>query len=417
MYDYGIAMTTLIDFYQQFSTVIIQVLIDSWVIWLPFLLGVSFFHTWMSYIRARFIFKQGSVLLEIKLPKDIMRSPAAMELIFTSVYQTGSATLLETYLDGKVRPWFSFEMASFEGDVHFYIWTPPKFRGIIESQIYAQYPTAEIYEVDDYTTHVYHDLSKYPFWATYFKLTKPDAYPIKTYIDYGLDKMGLEEEEKIDPLTSVLEYLGALGPNEEVWIQIIIQAHKKEGFKDGRLFPRPDWTVGVDEEIAKVMKPYTQTKKEVGVFKQIPPMYINEIAEALFRSKAKLPFEVCMRGFYIPTKGDAFNPTNLSGLIGSVRQYSSNTLNGFKLGKFTDYDYPWQDFQRKRRNRTEKKMLEAYKRRSFFQEPFKYWRQKPFILNTEELATIYHFPGGVATTPTLTRIPSRKSEPPANLPL
>jgi hypothetical protein len=413
VYDYSIAMTTLIDFYQQFGATIVQVFVDSWVFWLPVLLGISFFHTWMSYTRAQFIFKQGSVLLEIKLPKDIMRSPAAMELIFIAVYQTGSATLLETYLGGKVRPWFSFEMASFGGDVHFYIWTVPKFKGLIEAQIYAQYPTAEIYEVDDYTTHVYHDLSRYPFWATYFKLSKADAYPIKTYIDYGLDK-SMEEEEKIDPLTSVLEYLGALGPNEEAWIQIIIQAHKKEGFKDARLFSRPDWTVGIDKEIEKVLKPYAPEKDKP---KLMTPMYINEIVEALHRSKAKFPFEVCMRGFYIPTKGDAFNSTNISGLIGSVRQYSSNTLNGLKLGKFTDYDYPWQDFQRKRRNMIERKMLEAYKRRSFFQEPFKYWRQKPFILNTEELATIYHFPGGVATTPTLTRIPSRKSEPPANLPL
>ena len=50
-----------------------------------------------------------------------------------------------------------------------------------------------------------------------------------------------------------------------------------------------------------------------------------------------------------------------------------------------------------RRNRFGRLALMAYKRRSFFYTPFK---TKPIVLNTEELATIYHFPGSmVAATP------------------
>jgi hypothetical protein len=40
-----------------------------------------------------------------------------------------------------------------------------------------------------------------------------------------------------------------------------------------------------------------------------------------------------------------------------------------------------------------------------------------FVLNTEELATMFHFPGGVAATPTFNRIESRKAEAPTNLPV
>ena len=40
-----------------------------------------------------------------------------------------------------------------------------------------------------------------------------------------------------------------------------------------------------------------------------------------------------------------------------------------------------------------------------------------FILNLEELATLYHFPGEVAATPTLPRIDSTKSSSPSNLPI
>jgi hypothetical protein len=92
-------------------------------------------------------------------------------------------------------------------------------------------------------------------------------------------------------------------------------------------------------------------------------------------------------------------------------------VNGFKLGWFTDFDYPWQDFRRMRRTQDEKEMLEAFKMRSFFQPPFKNFHQSPIILNTEELATIYHFPGSVAATPTFERIPSKRGQAPANLPI
>ena len=62
-------------------------------------------------------------------------------------------------------------------------------------------------------------------------------------------------------------------------------------------------------------------------------------------------------------------------------------------------------------------MIDAFRRRSFFYAPYRNWQSKPYILTTEELATLYHFPGKIVTTPTLERIPSKKVEPPANLPI
>lgn len=384
-------------------------------------LGAFFVNGWMRYIRTDFIKKEGSVLLEIKLPKEILKSPLAMEIFFTALYQTGTATYIDTYWRGKVRPWFSLELVSVEGRVKFFIWTFKKFRNLVEAQLYAQYPDIEIHEAEDYMSW-YHkpDPVNMPMWATYFKFTKPHVYPIKSYVDYGLHE-NPKEEYKIDPMSSVIEFLGSMKKGEHIWIQILIQAHKKLDLKDGALFPKSDWKDEAREEIERIREE-SITKVEGSEGKELPGLpnptkgQQNTIA-ALERAISKWPFEAGIRGCYISTK-EAFTPISITGLIGTFRQYSSNDdLNGFKLGWFTDYDYPWQDFRRMRRNQDEKEMLEAFKLRSFFQHPFKNFHQSPIILNTEELATIFHFPGSAVTTPTVERILSKRAEAPPNLPI
>ncbi|MFA6551946.1 MAG: hypothetical protein WCT19_00400 [Candidatus Paceibacterota bacterium] len=401
-------------------------------IWLPFILFLIFFDIWLIYVRSEAIQKTGSILLEIKLPKEITKSPAAMEVFLTSLYQSGAANYYEVLVEGATRPWFSLELVSIEGQVHFYIWSRPKFKNLIEAQIYAQYPSVEIYEVPDYTSSVIHNPDKNFMWGTYFKLTKPDAYPIKTYVDYGMDK-DPKEEFKIDPMTSVLEYLGSMKKGEQVWIQILIMCHRKNNFmNDAVFFEKPDWKEGIQKEIDKIKE---EAKTEVG--KGEYAMEVTHLTKgqmenisSLERSRGKFPFETMIRGFYIATDKEYFNSIGITGLIGSVRQYSSQEMNGFKLGWFTDHSDemksvigflpfpPFVRYMQKERWRLERQMLEAYKRRSFFFPPYKNYKMAgPFILTTEELATIFHLPGQVASTPTIEKTMSKKGEAPPNLPI
>jgi len=394
-------------------------LYQSSFFWLPILLISMSLVLWIRYVRQSFLHNLEKVLLEIKMPQEVLKSPLAMEIFLSALYQKGAATYLDTYLGGKVPPWFSLELVSVSGQVKMYIWTWAKYRKMVEHQFYAQYPNIEIHEAEDYTKGIFNDPSKWIMWATYFKLTSADAFPIKTYVDYGLDQ-DQKDEYKIDPMTAVLEYLGSLAPGEQCWIQILIQANKKEGLQEGRLFKKDDWTTGVLKEIENIRKSAEGEKdKKDGTWIPGRPLTKGEqdTLSSLERSLSKPAFDTAIRGVYIATK-EAFNAENIPGLIGTFRQYSSNTLNGFKLGKFTDFDYPWQDFMRARRNRLERIYIEMYKMRSFFQEPYKYFRQKPIVLTTEELATIFHPTGGIAVqTPTFQRIPSKKAEPPANLPV
>lgn len=384
-------------------------------VWLPIFLATLFLGIWVKYVRLKFMMKAGSTLLEIKLPRDVFKSPLAMEVILTSLYQSAGGDYINTFLKGKHRPWFSLEIVSIDGNVRFFIWTQPRFRPLIESQFYSQYPGVEIYEVEDYAKKVFVDPTKVSLFGAAFKLTKDDVYPIKTYVDYGLDKEQ-EEESKVDPLTAVLEFFGGLKAGEQAWIQILIQAHRKTSFKDdAQLKGKPNWEKAGKKEIKKLIEEISGGDDE-GAVRRAPTPGEKEVIAALERSLSKFPFDVGIRGFYIARK-EAFDPIGIAGLMGTLRHFSSNTLNGFRPSKTTDFDYPWQDFRRQKRTKMEKKLLNAYKLRSFFQYPYKHVMSKPFILNTEELATIFHLPGRVVATPTLTKIQSRKSEAPSNLPI
>lgn len=387
-------------------------------IWIPVLLCVVMFEIWIHLKRREWIRDQGSVLLEIKLPREQTKSPLAMEQFLNHLHQTGVGSLIDVYLKGRVRPWFSLELVSIGGSVHFFIWMHSGFRQRVETQLYAQFPNIEIHEATDYSLGVKHDLEKLSFgWMGQFTLTKPDPYPIKTYVDYGLDK-DPKEEYKIDPLVSVLEYLGSLKKGEQAWIQVLVRAHAKEGLKLGRIVTKPDWKKDVEKEIKEILKKGVLKDKEdktVDSTKHLSQGQ-KDVISAIERTTGKVAFDSMIRTAYIAEK-EVFSGGNIGGLIGSITQFNTNSLNGFRPDFKASYDYPWQDPRGKKRASNEQKLLEAYKRRSFFEPPFKNFHGKPFILTTEELATVFHFPGEVAATPTLSRIPSKKSEAPANLPI
>jgi len=389
---------------------IYELLAMSAFLWAPVVLVWLAQKMWLSYVQADFIRKNFQfVMLEVKLPRTIDKTPIAMELVLQSLFQGGSGNWYERWWQGKVDPWFSLEMVSLEGSVKFFIRTPSKFKKIIESHIYAQYPTIEVFEVQDYVSLApyIHEVGEWSMWGCEYKLTKPDAYPIQTYVDFKLDSAMMKEEQKSDPITSVIELLGSIGRGQQIWMQILVQANGDRYKTAGKLFKKHDWK----EEGKNVIKGLQ--KKYSGDDGAKPTKTDLEAMAAIERSLSKIGFDCGIRTIYLARK-EFFDPSNISGVIGAFRQYSSQTLNGFKHTQTTGFDYPWQDYKDYRLNRKKRDLFDAYVRRSFFYAPYK---RKPFVLNSEELATIYHFPGGVAETPTFDRIESKKSEPPSNLPV
>lgn len=406
--------------YGQTGLQIISIIADTAVYWLPIILAYALLRAWTSYVRLDNIYNQDYLLLEIKLPRELTKSPQAMEIFFASLYYTGGeATFIDRGWGGKTRPWWSLELVSLEGQVHFYIWTRAFYKNMLQAQIYAQYPSVEIHEANDYTRGVYYDKKTMSMWGCYFRKStkKPNAYPIKTYIDYGLDKTNVEEEERVDPMAAVLEYLGSIGKGEQIWIQIIVRAHTEEKPIPDLIFGKKNWKEASEKEIDKIMKrdkkPKKDEKETINFGEFLLTKGERALVEAMERNTGKLPFDCGIRGMYI-ANNENFDAISIPGLIGSFRQYSSNDLNEIKFCDWTDFDYPWQDFRNMRKDYMKRRILAAYKARSFFHPPY---QKKHFVLSSEELATIFHLPGKAVETPSLNRVVSRKAEAPANLPI
>lgn len=372
------------------------------------------------YRRARFFTKKEYVVLEVKIPRDIFKSPQAMEFFIDGLSQPfGEANWYEKYWKGQTVAWFSLEIAAINGGVHFFIWSRKEYKNRIEANLYSQFPGIEIYEVPDYTLPVTYNPEANGLWSTEFVLTKADVFPIKTYIDYGLDK-DPEEEYKIDPLTPLIEFMGSLGKEHQAWIQIVIRVHRAEDKDEkGKLIDKK-WEKAAGVEIDKILaktKSVLDKEGKMAEMSRIPTKGESEIIAALERSISKKGFDVGIRAVYTAPK-DLFSAYNTAGIIGGITNFNSS-LNGFKPSgsltpKYQFKPLAWKDRSKSSIDDQKRSFLYAYKNRGFFYNEFK---RKPFVLNTEELATLWHFPGGVSTTPTFSRIESKKSEAPSNLPI
>lgn len=376
-----------------------EFILASYLWWLPFLLAVVFGNLWIYYIRAKFLYGLNWIVLEIKLPREITKTPRAMEVFLNSLHITRDGDLIEKYWQGWLRAWFSLEIVGINGQVRFFIYTQKFFRNLVEAQLYAQYPDVEITEVEDYAKSAFpmEDFGiKWGCFGAEFALTAEDAYPIRTYVDYGLHESLVKEEQKTDPITAFVELLGSLKEGEQIWMQILVRATKKDWKEEGKKL--------VDKlmERNKVLKEGEQARK-------LSSGEIEAI-KAIERDVSKLGFDTGVRMLYL-ANNESFNPINIPSMIGVMKQYNAVNLNGFRPARATSVDY---FLKKKREARMKIRMIDAFRKRSYFYTPY---IRPSFVLNTEELATIYHFPGRVAETPTFRRIEAKKSEPPTNLPI
>jgi len=404
-----------------------DVWLATWWIAAPLISFFIFWTFWVLYVQFRFISEIQWILLELKVPRDVMKTPKAMEQVFAAAHAPYSYGLrfLEKYWEGKVEYWFSFELVGHGGEVHFYLRLPKQFRNLMESAIYAQYPEAEITQVaSDYVREMPRVLPNKTFdiWGAEFVLKAADCYPIRTY-----DKFEeTTEERRVDPVAEIVEVMSKLKAEEQIWLQFLVRptgdewkkacsleiekltgkgASKSGGFLDQigdfirdlmmAPFVHPPMEVKKKDETQALSKLLALTPGE------------KEMLEGIERKTAKLGFETTIRFIYIDRR-DSFSRDNVAAVLGFFRQFNTQNLNLLRPNKATMTAAVHGLFKNLRLNYRKRVMFDRYRDLAF--------GPKKSILNIEELATIYHFPITGVKPPKLGRLEFRKGGPPSTLP-
>ena len=416
-------------------------------IWLPVVLFFILRSVYLefkkqSYRASKLNFSKYKIL-EINIPKEIHKSPQAMEFIIDVLHHLGGGAMdwKQRYWSGSILYPSSLEIVSIEGSIYFFIRTHEKLADLVKSTIYSQFPQAEVSEVDDYTRHVPNYNHHQYNWSLYgadFKLSGEDFIPIKTYIDYGLDQSvgKLEEFQKIDPLTPMIEFLSTLGPGEQVWIQYVIRGDAQSDWrKRAQAFieDKMDMSKKVKKLPPNVLK---QMQAQLGELIAGPNEEVQddlsilrlshgeqEQIKMIQRGLSKYAFETVIRAVYL-SKNEKYNPAVKGFFKNPVfKPFASLFHNSIRKNTDTDFDWVWEDLSGRRDPAKKRRFFNDYVNREAFYRPFwkkaNFWFKdpKPMIFTSEELATLFHLPGTVSETPALERIDATKSQPPQDLPI
>jgi len=399
-----------------------------WWVALPFIFYYLFRKVYLWRLKKQWGRQQKAKILQIKMPEEVKRPMKAMEQVFSHLWSLySSPDFKDKWLEGKGYPQFSVEIASRAGKISFFIRYPEGLGDTIKSIFYSQYPDLELQSVNDYTKNVPQKIpgNNWSMWGAEIKSTRDDFYPIKTYQQFFEQVPETREEKKIDPLFSLLEGLTKLKKGEELWIQLVCTPiTEKEN----------NWVSRGKERIDEITKIIKKGQKKSILRRAFDEFFfgissgepvesdsqedrkkisypLEKEMEAIHEKISKSGFEVYLRTIYLG-KDEVFFKPRVTIPINFFTGLSTENLNGFRPSGKTSVDFSW--FKKKR----------VYiKSRAFFDQYIK--RARPgfpqadnsFVLNPEELATIFHFPskGGIIST-NFERIQSKKSPPPTNLP-
>ncbi len=399
-----------------------------WWIISPIILFFILDELWLAWRKSLYLSQLNWILLEIKLPRDLKRSTKAMSQLLAALHviQSDADSFKDKYLEGKQQEWYSLEISARSGSVNFYIYTPDKFRNFIEAQVYAQYPGAEIIEVQDYSKNLPASLpsSEYDLWGMELERAKNEPLPIKTYPVFEAGK----EEEATDSMSSLMEILGTLKPGENIWIQHLIKPIDGKKWREesetaaAKLLKKklPEPKKGFDpidsalKAIAEFLGNLTPTpeseKKEEKEEKPEPTLKDREAAEAIERNLLFPAYDTQIRFVYSAPPA-VFSRVQVAAILSHYKKFGVPNYNSLKPSKDTVPGAKWSDFDKEGKILSKKKKLfNDYKSRQF-------GPTKPYPMSTEELATLWHFPSALVLAPTVTRIEAKKAEPPSNLPV
>ena len=361
----------------------------QWYIWMP-IVAVLMFLTWRNYRKIEDFTPVESVLLVLEIPRTNDKQELAAEQLFASLHGILRDNK-ELRLSGGHQEHISFEIASVNGQIRFYVWVPKTLQSFVEGQIYSQYPTVQIHQADeDYTEHERdHEVA----YSTELTLTTDEFLPIRTFQNF-----------EVDPLAGITGTLAKLETTgEELWIQVLVRPIPDDwqnaadryinSIKNGRIFSLPgfggsmQWLIGV---LGALWQPPEQGVNQSTAV-ELSDRDKTRISEAE-KKATKLGYEVKIRLVYMG-ESQTNAKLRMQALVGTFKQFNSTNLNGFHAVK----------------GAFGKEFIDKYRKRSFIGDGF--------ILNIEELASVFHLPHTNVETPNIVWASSKTAEPPSKLPV
>jgi type IV secretory pathway TraG/TraD family ATPase VirD4 len=318
------------------------------------------------------------VVLLLQVPRTNEKKELAAEQMFASLQGLLTIPMPGRFKNAK-RERLSFEIAVRAKRIGFYVWVPDYLKSYVEEQIYAQYPTVHISEVEDYAA--YNPEDNFPTQlVTELKFVGNNALPIKTFQSF-----------EVDPLAAITATLAKFGDDEEAWLQLLIKPASSSWHKNSEKYIAGikggggTTTTGLMSALWKPPEVKTETVKLSD--------YETTRASAAQEKAQKLAFETQLRIVYRGNTSTQQAQLQMQSIIASYKQFNSTYLNGFEAKRIIDDPF----------------LVAHYRARAF--------NRAGFMCNIEEVATLYHLPHTNVETPFILWATSQTAEPPANLPI
>lgn len=363
-------------------------LLSKWYIWLPIVAVLAYF-AFRNNRRAQTLLEMEHTLLVLEIPRTNDKKELAAEQMFASLHGI-LRSKRELAAQGGLQEHISFEFAAIGKQIRFYVWVPKYLQNFVEGQIYAQYPTVQIHEAEeDYAAR---ELTQEVKYTTELGLIDNEVLPIKSFENFD-----------VDPLAGITATLAKLEDlNEEMWIQVLARPipddwHRKASkyaarVKAGRGKGRGDAFSNILFYIIQGLEAFWKPPEDKGK----PTIEISErdkgrISEVEKKS-TKLGYQVKVRIAYLGNDTTTAR-LRMQAIVGTFKQFNSTNLNGFQQ-KSPSYN---------------PEGIAQYRTRFFI--------DRGYILNIEELASLYHLPHTNVETPNIVWASSKTAEPPAKLPV
>ncbi len=300
----------------------------------------------------------GMTILEIRVPRDSEVSWESTVQMLTNLRGNFGFDKYARLFRRQV-PSMSFEIATINQTIKFFVILPTSLRSFFESQLVSQYPLAVSVEAENYLTEWF---SQSYLMSAELVLGKPAYFPIRTMKDF---------DATVDPLSSVLGVMSKILPNEQILVQINLSGASSGWASAAKSLLNPPKVEG-----QTAVKP-----SNAGIIEE-------KIALPGFTSAIRLLVAA-------PTEPQA--KALIDSVAGSFGSYANGDGNSLRLSRPN--------------NRKKKKFVEAIYARTADQSP------AGQVLSTKEIASLWHLPSKtLSSLQNLSWGTSVLSDSPENLP-